>query len=174
MYILVNIKLRTCFGQSWPSSGLTLRDTVKPEDDDDWPKHVVWYWLEYTFFIPSSCVIGYPSTYNFLLSQRGWHPLRFPHICCNTVAYFHIILLLFPLIFNDYSHFYIYRLLHILYYVILNNNFLLKCLTAGSKCCFQFITSYYEGRCSSSTQLSNARPCWMPTDVVVTLNFQCN
>ena len=28
-----------------------------------WPKHVVWYWKEYTFFIPTSCVIDYPSTY---------------------------------------------------------------------------------------------------------------
>ena len=51
----------------------TLRDTVKPDDGHDWPKHVVWYWLEYTFFIPTSCVIDYPSTYKFLLEKRGWH-----------------------------------------------------------------------------------------------------
>ena len=31
----------------------------------NWPKHVVWYWLEYTFFISTSCVIDYPSSYTF-------------------------------------------------------------------------------------------------------------
>ena len=37
----------------------------------NWPKHVVWYWLEYTFFIPTGCAIDHPSSYIFPLS----HPL---------------------------------------------------------------------------------------------------
>jgi hypothetical protein len=51
----------------------------------NWPKHVVWYWLEYTFFIPTSCVIDYPSSYIFSTRTTG---MTFLKICSVTTIVF--------------------------------------------------------------------------------------
>ena len=48
----------------------------------NWLKHVVWYWLEYTFSYHLVVLLTTLHHIYFLHAQRGWHCLRLA-VCCN-------------------------------------------------------------------------------------------